>query len=274
MGEPLQGFSLHPGRRIRDVEAMNYIYALINPDKQVFYVGKSHDPKRRMNEHRRVLGYRPEYIILEQCGDQWREAEQRWIEHYHLVGANLINRMVAGSGCESLSAESRRKISEAQKGKPKPDGFGEKLSAVSKGQPRNWSPEGEARVKSTQFRAGDNPLDRMSEDGRRRFKEAQARRLKEVPPEVRSERSKRIWAEADPEARKQRCLNISAALKNSERLKAASRTPERRAACARGWAASMAKLTQEQREARIERYRANMREVQKKRRTKKDQPTC
>ena len=88
-----------------------YIYALIDPrTEQPHYVGKSKDPHARFDGHLRdaqrqvwhspVLqwirallaeGVSPELVLLEDAGDDWAEAEVRWIERLKGMGYKLTN---------------------------------------------------------------------------------------------------------------------------------------------------------------------------------------
>ena len=54
-----------------------------------------------------------------------RKRERHWIDHYNTF-KNGLNENGGGSGCGSHTAESKQKISEALKNKPKPSDFGTK----------------------------------------------------------------------------------------------------------------------------------------------------
>jgi len=95
----------------------------------VFYVGKTRNIYRRMKEHRQALGYWPEFCILESGTTfAWWIAERKWIRKLH---PQLKNISPGGHGRDFLPESSRRKISLANKGRPKPPSFLRKLK-------RNW----------------------------------------------------------------------------------------------------------------------------------------
>jgi hypothetical protein len=87
-----------------------FIYALIDPDTgKVRYVGKSDNPKKRLDRH--IAGYeprpthksiwirsllslqkKPRIIILEEVeSDEWQTAERKWIKFYKEQGVGLTN---------------------------------------------------------------------------------------------------------------------------------------------------------------------------------------
>jgi hypothetical protein len=84
---------------------MAYIYGLCDPDTlELRYVGKAVDMPARMRGHRwegrhtgthkarwlRSIG-EPIVVVLEDAGDRWAEAEQRWISDLRDMGARLTN---------------------------------------------------------------------------------------------------------------------------------------------------------------------------------------
>lgn len=117
-----------------------FIYALADPDTfEIRYVGKAVDFKRRYWQHQRPIevrrnvyrakwiksilkrGMRPIPIFLESVTEQtWREAEVRWIASLREQGCRLTNIDRGGEGGtppEFVSEETRRKLSEAMKGR-------------------------------------------------------------------------------------------------------------------------------------------------------------
>lgn len=113
-----------------------FVYALRDPQTdQVRYVGKSDNVERRfsghINEAKRGRtdhknrwiasllknGMRPSVVILEVCGENWREREVWWIDKLKTDGCSLTNSKSGGDGCDPTD-ETRRKMSEAKKGKP------------------------------------------------------------------------------------------------------------------------------------------------------------
>jgi len=120
-----------------------YIYGLIRPqEKNIRYVGKSVNPKRRLYQHifnarnnkpnnlhllrwiKKIIndGLLPEYIILEECNKKnWKEKEKYWIKE--LIKNKLCNRHEGGIEPPNLTgykqtAEHRKNESIARKGKP------------------------------------------------------------------------------------------------------------------------------------------------------------
>ena len=119
-----------------------YIYTLSDPESsQIRYVGKSIDPKRRLQNHLcckdntyvnhwikklRSKELRPIMNIIENCStDNWNEYEIKWISYYKNIGLDLCNHTIGGEGYVGAvrSKEVRERISKAMKGKPKPIGF-------------------------------------------------------------------------------------------------------------------------------------------------------
>jgi len=117
-----------------------HIYALVDPrTKAVRYVGKSVRLSDRLRHHRngrnnddnphkfrwldqlKRLGLKPLVVILESGeGEAWVESERKWIMHFRRTEAPLTNLTEGGDGAKGfiISEDSRRKMSEAKKGKP------------------------------------------------------------------------------------------------------------------------------------------------------------
>ncbi len=130
-----------------------YIYGLVDPrDGCVRYVGKANDARRRLRRHlldraccRKVRwiqtlatnGLQPGLVILEEADAQhWQEAERKWILQYGRD--NLTNETDGGeSGKSGLarSAETRKAISEALRGKPLSEATKRSVSIALKGHP-------------------------------------------------------------------------------------------------------------------------------------------
>jgi GIY-YIG catalytic domain len=105
------------------------IYALTEPDTgEVRYIGKSVTPKERHRKHLRdrtdthrgrwirsllVVGKRPGLLILETGTGDWIAAEVKWIAHYQ--SDRLTNATPGGEGVTVMGAESRAKLSAAQR---------------------------------------------------------------------------------------------------------------------------------------------------------------
>jgi hypothetical protein len=169
------------------------------------YIGGTRNIERRMREHKRILRTTPEYKVLETGGsDNWRPAEHSWIERYRAdASIVLLNKTAGGNGGETLSAETRRKLSIAKKGRSKPPGFGAKISAARKGRPQNWTIEGAARLAQTQFKVG---VPHTAEE-RSRISNDLRKRWSAVSPETRSAMStalnNAVWAKRSAEERSQ-----------------------------------------------------------------------
>lgn len=128
------------------------IYAL-KKDGKVFYVGRSFSMKRRLREHRKVYGVGFVHEILEGgSGDGFGDAEQKWIAHFLACDVDLQNKTAGGNGGRWLSDESRKKVSDAFRGRPVT--WGHKISAATKGKPHKWSEDGWAAAQATQFKKG------------------------------------------------------------------------------------------------------------------------
>lgn len=116
-----------------------YIYTLSDPDtKEVRYVGKSVNPKRRYYVHtciqtgldthcKRWIGKlksenkKPIMEIIEEIiTDNWQDREIYWISYFRKVNTNLTNMTVGGDGVPCIPIEieldRRIKVSEARKG--------------------------------------------------------------------------------------------------------------------------------------------------------------
>ncbi len=114
-----------------------YIYSLTDPRTgTVRYVGKTKNVRRRLLQHiteatRKTGSYRLHWIrsllssgmtpalsVLETGeGAGWQEAEQRWIASFRAAGAELVNGTAGGEG-GALTAEVKKKIGDARRGKP------------------------------------------------------------------------------------------------------------------------------------------------------------
>ena len=92
-----------------------YIYGLKDPrDGEIYYVGKSNDPRARLSSHLKdninadkvawidgllALNLRPELVVLENVNaDKWQAAERRWIADGHDYGWPLVNISPGGNG--------------------------------------------------------------------------------------------------------------------------------------------------------------------------------
>lgn len=153
-----------------EVYPTTFIYALCDPRTETLrYVGKSNSPVRRLERHLReartlrschrhdwlasllAAGVKPSLCILEECAASvWAEREQFWIAFHRAAGCDLVNNSDGGEGNEGyvFSPESRARMSAARKGRPKPEGFGTKISAANSGQ--KLTPEQAERQREAQ----------------------------------------------------------------------------------------------------------------------------
>ena len=79
---------------------MSRIIYLINKNNEPFYIGKTNNPNRRLNSHKRKFNDNNiEMIELEEVyEDTWKEREQYWIRDYELQGFQLYNTHKGGNG--------------------------------------------------------------------------------------------------------------------------------------------------------------------------------
>lgn len=135
------------------------VYGLYDPiTGELRYIGKTKCAKTRLSIHlspshlskrnhrvnwiKSVLakGLKPEFRILEDCHSDMElvAAERRWIAKLRSEGARLTNSTDGGEGAPGakLSAEHKRKISEAHKGKVISESHRKRLSEVHKGAKR------------------------------------------------------------------------------------------------------------------------------------------
>jgi GIY-YIG catalytic domain len=151
-----------------------HIYALHDPrDWSIRYVGKAHDPRRRMLNHfkhpkgegvrkfvseLRSLGLSLRFSILQQCSDEsWAHWERFWIATVRASGAELLNIAPGGNApitsresCRAArigkkdSVETRLNKSLAAKGKKKSPEHIAKAAAAQLG--RKFSEEHKAKI--------------------------------------------------------------------------------------------------------------------------------
>lgn len=164
------------------IVSLNYIYTLIDPlTNQIRYVGKSIDVDRRLKGHlsearRGKKDHKNRWIasllkkncvpiikVIDICGHDWKERETYWISKFNADGCSLTNSKLGGDGLEPCD-ESRRKMSEAKKGKP-PSNKGKKTSEEGKQKQRE---------------AARRRFDRMTEEERKIY----ATRLRKNRPNI------------------------------------------------------------------------------------------
>jgi hypothetical protein len=133
-----------------------YIYCIENcyNDPNKVYIGKTYIEGSRKSKHKNTFGDQINHITIDiiysKDKNVWKPIETKWIQHYKDLGFDVQNKNNGGGGCIVASDEMKSKISKANKGKtrteeqknhyrkPKPKGFGEKLSKATKG---HYSPK-------------------------------------------------------------------------------------------------------------------------------------
>lgn len=187
---------------------MNWtIYELLSETGDRIYVGLTNNERRRMKEHRRERGPIA-YEVLETCStlEDARLAEVKWIQDSLRSGMQLQNRITwLADGTFGASEETREKLSRVSRGKPKPPGFGAKLSAITKGRPHQLSPEVRANMARTQFKPGAGRFADKPAEEQQRLREIRRRNWDSIPAEERSrraiERNRAAWSKRSPEER-------------------------------------------------------------------------
>lgn len=201
---------------------IKHIYALLRDDGTPFYVGASCDVARRLREHKKRFGYLPPWKLLEAAAvADWPEAESRWIEKMRTDGIELRNRTIAKpNGRQGHSEATRAILSEQGRGWPKPEGFGERLSAATKGRPKRWSPEGEDRLRVNHFKPGHDGWDRLDPERKAEIAAIRSAGAKALGPEERGRRNQVAWANATPEQRAARGRAIAEGQRRARERKA------------------------------------------------------
>ena len=136
------------------------IYYLHRGDDVPFYVGYTKHLKNRLNDHRRKKGNEVEMIEIDECLEEDKKTiETMYIHLFKSWGFSLENQNNGGGGPmfkseESIekyknwrknkkpmlgkkqSKETRKRKSDALKGRPKPEGFGDMMREVRLGVPK------------------------------------------------------------------------------------------------------------------------------------------
>jgi hypothetical protein len=111
------------------------IYVLFR-DNIPFYVGKTKNPKYRINDHKRTFGKDIEFVLIDQVkSSEWKFWEKYYISLFKTWGFKLENLNNGGGGPEVYLKETKLKMSLNRKGK----GIGKnsKISEAKKGIARN-----------------------------------------------------------------------------------------------------------------------------------------
>jgi hypothetical protein len=129
-----------------------YLVSNIDNDPNKVYIGKT--KKNRKKDHIKTYGSQINYTYIDEIQSlnrkDWEPLETKWIQHYIDLGYNVINkRKKGGNGPEYRTEEEKSKISKGNlgkekkgvslylKNKPKPLGFGDKISKALKGKKRS-----------------------------------------------------------------------------------------------------------------------------------------
>jgi len=129
-----------------------FIYLVTNcfGDSNKVYIGKTRNITSRKADHKRKLGNQIEFSVIDEVNSLdrklWKSLETYWIEQFRQWNFELINvRKEGGSGPEYQTEETKLRISKSNSKprrstikmkKPKPQGFGLKVSLKTKGKPK------------------------------------------------------------------------------------------------------------------------------------------
>jgi len=112
-----------------------------------FYVGKAKDLTRRKHSHRRTYGLDIQSYVIDEVED-WKFWESYWIEQFRCWGFKLENKNNGGGGPSNYTEEQKQKM----KG-PRP-GTGEKISKTLKERNHSQYYTNEIRQKISQNNKG------------------------------------------------------------------------------------------------------------------------
>lgn len=112
------------------------IYLLLDDEGTPRYVGQSVDARTRFLEHKRDRRWPAAYFVLQVVSFEFHpKAEKAWIALFRRLGFPLDNQNNGGAGPGICSEETKDKIRQKNKGKPKPPGFGDMIRKAQKGVP-------------------------------------------------------------------------------------------------------------------------------------------
>jgi hypothetical protein len=108
---------------------MYYIYILLK-NNIPFYVGKTNNPATRRNKHTITFGKDIELLVIDNANNEtWRELEEFYIQLFRSWNFILKNGFKGGGGASYWTNEQKQNpIRKAKLSKPKPKGFGDKIS--------------------------------------------------------------------------------------------------------------------------------------------------
>lgn len=126
---------------------MIHIYILLR-NNIPFYVGKTNNLIGRLSDHKLKFG---RDIIIESIHitnkDTWRFWENHYIDLFRSWGFNILNKNYGGGGPTEHTQETKNKISQQLKNKPKPEGFKELASKLRTG--KKHTPESKQKISDT-----------------------------------------------------------------------------------------------------------------------------
>jgi hypothetical protein len=116
-----------------------YLVTKCYEDSNKIYIGKTINS--RESNHKKTYGKDIIYTYIDEVNslsyNDWEPLETYWIEQFRQWGFEVLNkRKKGGSGPEFCLKETKQKISQANSGHPKPEGFGDKISQIKKGIPK------------------------------------------------------------------------------------------------------------------------------------------
>lgn len=125
-----------------------FIYALCDGNKKVMYIGRAHNPRKRLSTHiskasnektPKALwiqslissGLKPCLEVLDEVPmEEWKFWEREYISFYKTLGLTLLNSNNGGSGPTEHSDETKSKIGATHRGISKSKEQREKTSAA------------------------------------------------------------------------------------------------------------------------------------------------
>jgi len=138
------------------------IYVLINEHNYVHYVGKTKDSKSRTLAHKKTFINSTFEIIDEVPVEEWKFWERHYISLYRSWGFQLDNKkLYAGNGCDTVSDETRKKMSNARIGNPKAyKAFGNTYMLGKPGPMKGKTHSSESKEKMSELRKGKSPVNK------------------------------------------------------------------------------------------------------------------
>ncbi|UVV67090.1 GIY-YIG nuclease family protein [Brucella anthropi] len=178
------------------------IYRVTHIDSQLSYIGQSKNIEKRFMEHRRggqdskfhkyVSKYGPdafvwEIIAIETDSDRRNRLEIAFIKHFEQIKLGLNLRYGGIGGCHG--DETRKKISDAQLGRPLSEEAKRKLSEFWKGKPKAPRTKEHAEKIATQLRGR-----KLSDEQRAQRTEQNYKNHAKRTPDERKAIAAKTWA--------------------------------------------------------------------------------